>query len=43
MAEYERSKLKRVLLAKQGRSGEALHAAWAEYREHPDKYAYTDS
>ena len=34
--------MKRVLIAKQGRGGEALHAAWAEYREHPDKYAYTD-
>lgn len=36
-AGYELSKLKRVLLAKQGRSGEALDAAWGEYREHPDK------
>lgn len=42
VAGYEFSRLKRVLLAKLGRGGEALHAAWAEYREHPDKYTYTD-
>jgi hypothetical protein len=42
MAEYELSKLKRVLLAKLGRGGEALHDAWAAYREHPDKYTYAD-
>ena len=42
MAGYELSKLKRLLLAKLGRGDEALDAAWAEYREHPDKYAYAD-
>ncbi|MBI1876178.1 MAG: hypothetical protein HYS05_20115 [Acidobacteria bacterium] len=42
MAGYALSKLKRVLLAKQGRCGEALAAAWGEYREHPDKYSYAD-
>lgn len=42
MAEYELSKLKRVLLVKLGRGGEALHDAWAEYRRHPDRYTYAD-
>jgi hypothetical protein len=42
MAEYDLSKLKRVLLAKLGRGGEALHDAWAAYREQPGKYTYAD-
>jgi hypothetical protein len=42
MAVYELSKLKRVLLAKLGHGDQALDAAWADYREHPDKYAYAD-
>lgn len=42
MAEYELSKLKRVLLVKLERGGETLHDAWAEYRKHPDKYTYAD-
>ena len=42
MAEYELSKLNRVLLVKLGRGDEALHDAWAEYRKHPDKYTYAD-
>lgn len=42
LAEYELSKLKRVLLAKLGRGGEALDDAWAAYRKHPDKYTYAD-
>jgi tetratricopeptide (TPR) repeat protein len=42
MAGYELSTLKRVLLEKQGRRGEALDAAWGEYCEHPDKYAYAE-
>ncbi len=42
IAGYELSKVKRVLLAKLGRSSEALRDAWAAYREHSDKYTYAD-
>jgi hypothetical protein len=42
MAGYDLSKLKRDLLEKLGRGDEALHAAWAEYREHPSKYSNED-
>jgi tetratricopeptide (TPR) repeat protein len=42
MAGYDLSALKRALLAKLGRSSEALDVAWAEYREHPSKYSYDD-
>jgi len=42
MAEHDLSKLKRDLLVKLGRGSDALHNAWAEYREHPDKYTYAD-
>jgi len=42
ISEYELSKLNRVLLVKLGRGGEALHDAWAAYREHPDRYTYAD-
>ncbi len=42
MAELELAKLKRKVLTKLGRGDEALDAAWADYREHPGKYAYDD-
>lgn len=42
MAGYDLAKLKRDLLVKLGRGREALEAAWAEYRDHPSKYAYGD-
>jgi hypothetical protein len=34
------AKLRRALLTKVGRGGEALEDAWAEYREHPNTYTY---
>jgi hypothetical protein len=42
IAGYQLTNLKRDLLAKAGRGDEALHAAWAEYRERPSKYSYDD-
>ena len=42
MAGYDLGKLKRNLLTRLGRGGEALEAAWAEYREHPCIYTYDD-
>lgn len=40
--DYELVRLKRRLLDKLGRTGEALEDAWAEYRKHPSKYAYDE-
>lgn len=42
MAGLDLAKLKRDLLTKLGRGGEALGAAWADYRAHPSKYTYED-
>ena len=42
MASHDLARLKRDLLTKLGRGNEALDAAWAEYREHPNKYSYDD-
>jgi len=42
MAGHDLAKLKRELLTKLGRGGEALEAAWAAYREHPSQYTYDD-
>lgn len=42
MAGSDLSAMKRALLAKLGRANEALDAAWAEYREHPNTYSYDD-
>ena len=42
MAALDLAGLKRELLTRLGRGGEALEDAWAEYRKHPDKYTYDD-
>ena len=42
LAGYDLAKLKLELLTKLGRAGEALEAAWAEYRKDPNKYTYDD-
>jgi len=42
MAAHDLAKLKRVLLTKLGRGGEALEAAWAAYRQHPRKDTYDE-
>jgi uncharacterized Zn finger protein len=42
LAGYELAHLKRELLTKLGRGGEALEAAWAEYRAHPSTISYGD-
>lgn len=41
-AGHDLAKLQRELLTTLGRGGEALEAAWAEYRQHPSKYTYDD-
>jgi hypothetical protein len=40
--DYDLVRLKRSLLDRLGRCGEALEDAWAEYRKHPNKYAYDE-
>jgi len=42
MAGHDLARLKRDLLTKLDRGGEALEAAWADYRAHPSKYTYED-
>lgn len=42
MAGHDLTKLKRELLAKVGRAGDAREDAWAEFRRHPSKYTYED-
>lgn len=42
MSGLDLAKLKRDLLTKLGRGGEALDAAWTDYRAHPSKYTYED-
>jgi len=41
-AAYDLDKLHRALLTRLGRGGEALEAAWTDFREHPSKYSYDD-
>ena len=41
-AGYDLARLQRELLTRLGRGDEALDAAWAEYQDHPSKYAYED-
>jgi hypothetical protein len=40
--EYELCELKRALLAKLGRPGDALQSAWSEYKEHPSIFTYKE-
>ncbi|MGH8471900.1 MAG: DUF6880 family protein, partial [Gammaproteobacteria bacterium] len=42
MAAHDLAKLKRVLLTKLGRGGEALEATWAAYRERPSQHTYDE-
>jgi hypothetical protein len=42
MAGHDLTKLKRELLTKVGRAGDAREDAWAEFRRHPSKYTYQD-
>jgi uncharacterized Zn finger protein len=42
MAGYDLAKLKRELLMKIGRAGDAREEAWAEFRAHPSKYTYEE-
>jgi tetratricopeptide (TPR) repeat protein len=39
---HDLASLKRTVLTKLGRKDEALEAAWAEYREHPNRFSYAD-
>ena len=41
-AGYELTRLHRELLTKLGRGNQAIEAAWADFREDPDKYSYDD-
>jgi tetratricopeptide (TPR) repeat protein len=41
-AGFELTRIHRELLTKLGRGNEAIEAAWAEFREEPDKYGYAD-
>jgi len=41
-ADYQLTKLKRELLTKVGRGGDALEDAWAEFVRHPGKYTYEE-
>jgi len=42
MARYDLAKLKRELLTKLGRAGDALEEAWTEFREHPSTLSYKE-
>ncbi len=42
MAGHGLAKLKRELLTKLGRPGEALEDAWAEFHQNPNKYSYEE-
>jgi hypothetical protein len=42
MAGHDLAKLKRDLLTKVGRAGDAREGAWAEFRAHPSKYTYQE-
>jgi hypothetical protein len=37
---HQLGEMRRVLLVKLGRGGEALDSAWAEYRKHPGRFTY---
>jgi uncharacterized Zn finger protein len=41
-AAHDLDRLHRELLVRLGRRGEALEAAWADFRKHPSKYRYDD-
>ena len=41
-AGYNLVKMRRALLVKLGRGGEALDSAWAEFQAHPSKFTYED-
>ncbi len=42
MAVYDLAKMKREILTKLGRGGDAREEAWAEFREHPSKDTYEE-
>jgi hypothetical protein len=42
LAGHDLTKLRRELLTKVGRAGDAREDAWAEFRRHPSKYTYED-
>jgi tetratricopeptide (TPR) repeat protein len=42
IAENDLARMKRALLTKLGRSGEALEEAWVEFREHPSTFSYEE-
>jgi len=42
MARYDLAKLKRELLTKLGRGGNALEEAWTAFREHPSMFSYEE-
>ncbi len=41
-AGYKLAEMRRALLVKLGRGGEALDSAWAEFQVHPSKFTYED-
>ncbi len=41
-ADHELREMKRALLAKLGREGDALESAWAEFQEHPSTFRYEE-
>ena len=41
-AGHELREMKRALLAKLGRAGDALESAWAEFQEHPSTFGYQE-
>ena len=41
-ASYKLGEMRRALLAKLGRGGEALDSAWAEFQANPDKFTYDE-
>ena len=42
LADHELREMKRALLAKLGRAGDALESAWAEFQEHPSTFRYKE-
>ena len=41
-ADHGLREMKRALLAKLGRAGDALESAWVEFQEHPSTFGYTE-
>ena len=41
-ADYELREIKRALLAKLGRAGDALESAWSEFQQHPSTLTYKE-